>query len=104
MIGRLTTAPKILLNFEFPKLAMCIVNKGNAQLTASPYARGHDRAHQSFTFAFATALGAVLAFRLPDWVWDESRSGSENTRPTRLQFEIMYFYTGLAAKPWRWYL
>jgi len=26
MIGRLTTAPKILLNFEFPKLAMCIVN------------------------------------------------------------------------------
>jgi len=29
----------------------------------------------------------------------ESRSGSEETRPTHLQFEIMYFYTSLAAKP-----
>jgi len=29
----------------------------------------------------------------------ESRYGSENTLPTHLQFEIMYFYTSLAAKP-----
>ena len=100
MIGRLTTAPKILLNFEFPKLAMCIVNKRNAQLAASPYARGHDRAHQSYIFSFATALGVVITFRLPDWVWADN----ENTRPTRLRFEIMFFffYTGLAAKPMAW--
>ena len=63
MIGRLPTAPKILLNFEFPKLAMCIVNKRNAQLAASPYARGHDRAYQSYIFAFFTALRAVLSLQ-----------------------------------------
>jgi len=65
-MGRLTTAPKMLLNFEFPKLAMCIVNKRNAEPAASPYARGHDRAYQSYIFAFATVLGATSfqVFRL----------------------------------------
>jgi len=89
-VDRLTTAPKILC-FRISKMT-----KQNAQPADPPYAHGRDKAYRSYIFAMT--LGAASTSRLPDWVWDESRSVSESTRLIRLRFEVMYFYTGLAAK------